>query len=445
MEYLAAHPSCTGAQVGRKICDAYLENVSSNARGYATLSVTDLSKIDELMQDFYRFCQEMYASGEDQGTLAAMSRGIQVADSFGSNNRREGYTNMVDLGGVVDACAAVAPSADDVRATLDKAVTYQVHGRHHAHASGLSVYYPLKINTSQELAIFETVAVNPSYLSYVDRVAHGATYNGGVQYQEYSSDTFWENDIWYWLLGSALDLPQQTQEDWSYVDSHTDTSSQITFAYEPQVDDNGTFWFQLDQQGLDNTSVVRGLVYELSANSKDLIALGETCDVYGNWDNGEFADAFEGRWLSLPDGQELNLAVESLDDNYIVYSSPIKLNGKNCYLRLSQRVKDGKVEVEGAWSAVDSYGAVDRNVTKIQPGDVIVPRYSAFSNDESETASNYVGEAYKVGSKGLKVDYDALTDGTYRYAFCITDAFGDTYYTNSAQFSIDEDGTVYFD
>jgi hypothetical protein len=56
-----------------------------------------------------------------------------------------------------------------------------------------------------------------------------------------------------------------------------------------------------------------------------------------------------------------------------------------------------------------------------------------------------VGEAYTVGSKGLKVDYDVLTDGTYRYAFCITDAFGDTYYTNSAQFSIDEDGTIYFD
>ena len=443
MEYLAQHPSCTGAQVGREICNAYLEAVDSNSRGFATLAVTDLSQIDQLMQDFYRFSQEMYESGEDQGTLAAMSRGIQRADSYGSNNRREGYTNMVDLGGVVDACSAVTPSAEDVQNTLNKAITYQVRGTYHAGASGLSLFYPLKVNTKRELAIFETVAVNPSYLSYVDRVAHGATYNGGEQYQQYTSDEFWENNIWNWLLGNAFELEQQTQDDWNYVDDHTDTSTQITFAYEPQVDEEGTFWFQFDQQGIDNASVVSGLVYELSEDGKDLIALGETYDVYGQWETGEFADNFDGKWLALPDGQSLNLAVEGTTDGYIVYTSPILLNGTECYLRLTQNIEDGSVEVEGAWTGVSQNGAVDRNIVKIKKGDVIVPLYNAFSNDESVTAKDYQGDEYKVTSNILKVTYEPLPEGSYRYAFCITDAFGDSYYTGSASFGIDPDGTVY--
>jgi hypothetical protein len=78
------------------------------------------------MNDFYHFSQEMFASGEDQGTLAAMTRGIKGADKFGTNNMLEGYTNMVDLGGLVKACAEVTPSSADVLSDLDEAVVYQV-------------------------------------------------------------------------------------------------------------------------------------------------------------------------------------------------------------------------------------------------------------------------------------------------------------------------------
>jgi hypothetical protein len=221
----------------------------------------------------------MYTSSNDQATLAAMSRGIQKADNYGCNNRREGYTNMVDLGGLVDACASVTPSAADVKKTLRDAVPYQIRGTYHAGACGLSTYYPLRVNTSQELSIFQTVAVNPSYLSYVDRLATGATYNGGSQYQQYSGDTFFEDNLWNWLLGNTQEVQQQAEDHWEYVDDHEDSSQLITFANEPQVDEYGTFWFQLDQHGIDNASVVSGVVYEKSEDGADLISLGETYDI----------------------------------------------------------------------------------------------------------------------------------------------------------------------
>ena len=445
VNFLSQNPSCTGKELGRALCNGYLDSLDSNTRGFATLSVVDLSQIDQLMQDFYHFSQEMYASGQDQATLAAMSRGIQKAENYGCNNRREGYTNMVDLGGLVDACAGVTPSAADVKATLHKAITYQIRGNYHADATGLSTYYPLRVNNSKELSIFQTVAVNPSYLSYVDRLATGATYNGGTQYQQYSGDTFFEDNLWNWLLGNTYqEVQQQADDHWDYVDDHSETSSQISFAVEPQVDDEGTYWFQLDQQGIDNASVVSGIVYELSEDGADLVALGETYDVYGDWDTGEFSDGFDGRWLSLPDGQSLNLSVESATEDYIIYTSPIMLNDVECYLRIRQNMSDGATQVEGAWSGVSENGAVDRGVTKIKRGDVIVPLYKAFSADQNVTESSYEGEPYKVTGKTLTVNYDYLPDGTYLYGFCIEDAFGDSLFTEHVQFQIDENGSIYF-
>ena len=449
VQYLAKNPSCTGKELGKSLCDSYLDSVDLNTRGFTTLAVVDLSQIDQLMNDFYHFSQEMYASGEDQGTLAAMSRAINKAENFGCNNMREGYTNMVDLGGLVDACADVTPSAEDVQDTLRKAVTYQVRGTYHAGATGLSTYYPLKVNSSSELSIFQTVAVNPSYLSTVDRLAHGATYNGGTQYQQYSDDSFWQDNMWSWILGNTSSTQQSTQDYWSYVDNHSQSQSQasveITYTSKPQVDDEGTYWFQLDQAGINNVESVSGMVYELSDDGADYIALGETYDVYVNWDNGEVADGFMGTWLSLPDGQSLNLTVEQYEDDYIIYTAPVSLNGKDCYLRMQQNRSTGKVKVEGAWNGLSANGSMDRNVTTIKKGDVIVPLYKATSADGSNVASDYEGNQYKVTAKALNISYKSLPAGTYLYRFNITDVFGDSSYTKAVTFEVESDGTIYFD
>ena len=451
IEYLAKNPATDGKALGKTICDTYLASLDRNSKGFATLSVVDLSQVDDLIQDFYRFSQEMYASGEDQKTLAAMSRGIQKADNYGGNNWREGYSNMVDLGGIVDACSSVTPSASDVKASLHKAVTYQIRGTYHAAASGLSTYYPLKIQNSKELSIFQSIAVNPSYLSYVDRLAHGATYNGGAQYQQYSNDPiFGEGGLWSWLTGTAEQVQQQeqtTDEHWNYVDDHSDnaaSTSQITFAVKPYVDNEGTYRFQLDQNGIDNASVVSGLVYETSADGKDLIALGETYDIMGDWSTGEFYDAFDGYWLSLPDGQSLCLKVLDKNSDYVIFTAPIILNGKECFLRLRQSLTDNKVSVEGAWSGVSTNGMIDRNIVGIKRGDKITPLYNAFTPEQGVAENSYEGEEYTVTSKRLTVSYSGLPNAKYLYGFCIEDVFGDYFLTDTVTFEIDENGDIYF-
>ncbi|MBQ6650722.1 MAG: hypothetical protein IJM67_05650 [Atopobiaceae bacterium] len=439
--YLSQNPGCDGRDLGRIICDSYLASQPSSTRGFVTLALIDLSKIDPLLEQYYRFSREMYDLGSNQKNLAAISRNMQQIDNYGCNNRREGYTNMVDLGGLVTTCASAAPSAGAVQAALYDAVVYQIRGTYHAGACGLSTYYPLYINGKNELSIFQTVAVNPSYLAYVDRLAHGAT-SGNTQ--GYSPTSIWQDSLWNWLLGNSQEVQEQVEDNWNYVDNHNGTAQPLSFATPPQVDGEGTFWFQFDQAGIDRAAVVSAYVYQLSDDGKHAIAMGETYDVYGDWETGQFSDGFSGYWLSLPDGQSLNLTVQSADESTIVYTSPIELNGEECYLRMRQDVSSGRVTVEGAWGALGANGAVDRSMRPIESGDTILPLYRAVTVAESQPVDDYEGELYTVGANGLEVSYGYLPVGTYLYSFCIQDVFGNAYCTESVQFEIDENGDIYF-
>lgn len=452
VRYLSQNPSTNGADLGKTICDSYLASLDSKTRGFATLSVVDLSQVDELIQSFYRFSQEMYTLGTNQTNLALMSRGIRNVDNYGSNNFMEGYTNMVDLGGILQACTGITPSAQDALDSLNKAVLYQIRGSYHAGAGGLSIYYPLKVTNSAELSTFSGVAANPSYLAYVDRLATGATYNGGSQYTSYSDQAFYEGGLWSVLMENtgtpeAEEAVQQVEEHWEYVDDHTDSSQVITFAEEPHVDgETGVYSFTFDEHGLSNAAVVSALVYEVSEDQKNLLALGETYDIYGDWETGEFSDGFNGQWLSLPDGQNLCTYVVSYEsDDYVIYTSPINLNGKDTFLRMRQSLADGSVQVEGVWDGIGQNGAANRTELKsLKRGDVIIPRYDAFSTDTGTESTAYEGISYKLTSNTLKINYSALPDGSYLYDFCIEDVFGDHMVTPAITLEIDTNGDMYF-
>ena len=438
--YLAKNPACTVEELGKKLCDSYMDSLPRNAADTATLSVTNLSQVDDLIQNFYAFSQEMFESGSDQGTLAAMTRGIQRAENYGNNNWIEGYSNMVDLGGIVNACADVTPSADDVRASLKKAIVYQVRGRGHAGSSGLSVYYPLSVKNAKELSAFETVALNPSYLSYVDRLAHGATYNGGSQYTSYSPDTWYSNDeLWSMVLDentlSLLLGMRSVDPRWEYVDEHDDESKVVTFAEEPHVDDKGVFSLQLDEHGINNTASACGLVTLAGDDSEELV-LGECIDVYADWDTGLVEDGFNGKWLSLPDGQNLCLSVDELNEDQVTYSTPIKLNGEACFLRMSQTLdEEGKVTVEGVWRGANEAGYVDRSCIQLAKGDEIVPLYGTDGSVE--------GKAYALADDALSIDYGDLPVGRYYYSFKLTDVYGDNFLTERVRLDVEDDG-IYF-
>ena len=442
-EYLAQNPDVNGGFVGKTICDSFLAACKAlDDDDLTTLSVIKLSEMDNLLQTFNEVARGLYEAGRDADQRAFIIRKIEEADNFGGNNKSEGYTNMVDLGGILDACGFYVDNANEARKALSSAVNYKVSGSTHKAASGLSMYYPLRIQGSQELAMFGKICISPYYLSFVDNKGHAAVSgNTDYQYEDYDAG-HWFDDAGEWTWG---DWGESDDGYWDYLDGYEPTgeSPYITFEQEPAIDEDGYFTFVLDDDGYNNAAGVSALVYQMTEDEETAIELGETIDIYEDWDHGVFADNFDGYWLSLPDGQNLATYVAEITDDYVVYTSPILLNGQETNLRMKQFFDDGSVQVEGAWDGIDEEtGAAARDIIKIKSGDRIIPTYYAFSI-EGDDEFEYEGVEYLVSGE-LEIYYNLLEEAIYLYCFCIDDIYGDYYLTDMVAFDVDENGEVSF-
>ena len=437
-DFLSSNPDADGADLGKVVCDSFLAACKAqDDDDLTTLSVTDLSKVDDFLVAFNDFAKGMYEAGQDPDNLTDMIRGIKSADNYGGNNKSEGYTNMVDAGGIISACADFAEGSSAALDALDKAVVYKVSGSAHKGASGLSMYYPLSIEGSNELGIFSEICTSPYYLSFVDRQNQSGA---GVQDIEEYDDSSFYNEEGDWSWGEFDD-----EQYWDYMDDYEQTgeSQYISFEYEPHINDNGYYSFTLDECGYYNTSSVNALVYELTEDGAAMMELGETTDVACDWETGTCEDNFDGYWLSLKDGQNIATYIVEETDDYVIYTSPVMVNGVDTNLRIKQYYDDWSVEVEGTWDGIDECGAAAKEIKKIKDGDVIVPLYYAYDL-ETDEEFQYEGEEFVVNGK-LKIDYSLMDIGDFMYSFCIYDIYGDYYLSDPIVLYVDENGEVTFE
>ena len=437
--FLASAPDSDGLALGKVVCDSFLKACEKTEEdSVTTLAVIDLSKLDSFMEIFNTFAKDMYEAGEDASSRADIVRAIGGVDNFGGNNKTEGYTNMVDLGGLISACSEYSSNAKSALNALKSVIAYSVSGYMHSEASGLSTYYPLCVQGSEELAIFGRICVSPYYISFVDRLSSTAASNDIDYYDEYDYDQWFDDEgDWYW--GDEYDYDD---DYWDYYDDYEQTgkSPYITFDVEPTLDENDIFYFALDEWGLYNTEDVYGMVYILSDDGEEVIEYGETYDINEDWETGLFFDNFDGYWISLPDGQNLATYIVGYYDDCIIYTSPVLLNGEETNLRL--KLTEDSMYIEGAWDGVDEYGAATRDIVKLRRGDSIVPVYHSISLDTFEE-SDYYGDEY-VFEGEPEIYYDLMFTGDYLYAFNIDDIYGDYYMTDFMALNLDDDGNVTF-
>ena len=406
--FLSEYPGADGAALGKVVCDSFLQACAAdNDDDLTTLSVIDLSRLGDLISSLDSFAGELCAASGDEASKASIIRGFESAENFGGNNKVDGYTNMVDLGAIVSNCASYAQGADDVISALGNAVVYSVTGSVHRNAGGLAIYYPLSIQGSEELDIFNDISVSQSYSDFIGNKTEGYQGSGAV------------------ISGEE-----------------TGESPVITFVNEPAIDDEGVYSFKLDTNGINAAADIYALVYEYTPEGDGLIELGQTYDINGDWDTGYFYDAFDGYWLSLSDGQNLAIYIADVTDDAIIYSSPVTVNGEETNLRLMQNMQTGEVTVEGTWEGIDENGYAAREIYKLQSGDVIVPRYFAFEI-EGDEEYEYIGGEYTV-SGPVEIYYDVMEDGDYLYAFCIDDIYGDYYLADPATFNIEGDEISFY-
>lgn len=423
-----------GARLGRVVCDSFYDScAATDDEEQATLSCINLSVIDDLVLAFDTYARGMMEAAETPSSLAAIAQSMTRAEFFGGNSEEEGYYNLVDLADVVNDMSASVPGAKTVLNAIGQVVSYNKNGIFHENACGLSVYYPLHIESgSGELGYFAEVVVSPYYYGYVAQNYYAAA-NGGLD----GYDPAVSMDAW----ASAMDADvENIIED--YGENHiTGASPYVMFVKEPQFDEGGAYGFTLAQESIPYISSVEADIYFFSDDGEDLVYLGSTTDVLADWETGEFVDNFDGLWFCLPDGQMISTTVISETDEFSVYTTPVLLNGEETNLRFSVKNSDYTVTLYGVWSGIDEYGMAGKNTYQLKAGDIIQPLFRAV-NIESQEVYMYHGVEY-VYEEGAEWCYNNLFDSDYLYQFCIYDIYGDNYTTDGVMFSV-VDGVVYF-
>lgn len=452
-DYLADNPECDGKQLGKIVTDSYISMcLEIGEENSATFSVTDLSAIDDVIVAFNDFAKKIYdESVASTEYLFDIMRNIKHVDDFGGNNDQEGYSNMIDLGGLASVCGDKT-----VEKAIDDAVVYMKNGSDHHDATGLSVYYPLSFENGNELSTFNLICPSPYYVAFIKLVVYNAAYGGDLS--DFSSfDIVGENGDWTHDNAYILDgdgyfgeveddyfTDSNGQIDWDFADDFeiTGMSPHITFEQEPGINEDGMFCFLLDENGIENIYDVCAFVYTYSEDGLDYISLGETYDVYIDFYEGYCEDIFDGYWLSLPDGQNLALYISLVTEEYIVYNSPVLLNGEYSYLRIVQYFDDGSAYIESICAGIDENGMASRDSVSLEYGDVIVPVYDGYAI-EGDDMYYYYGEEYSYNGDD-SIEYLLLEPGDYLYAFCIDDIYGDYYVTDYVDLAVDENGETYY-
>lgn len=431
---LAANPDQDGAQLGEKVCREYYDHCADYGFGSqrsATFSIIDLSKIDDVLISMNEAFRVVY----EQGDLGDVTRAVLEADSFGGNSVSEGYSNMLDLGNMLDQLSGYGQEVRDASQTLQSCVLYTMNGRLHKNASGLSVYYPVSIQGSEELKIFSRICPSNYYYALIDKIAYGAE-NGSAA--DYDNST---------LLSDMADINEWLGEESGFTG---DVSTNAGEFADIEIGQMGVSDIYFDEDGIYTVSFdnMDELAYACCSVGMDddadgFFYLGTMEEVIYDIDRNCVTDNFDGSWPCINDNL-LALELVNTTDSCSIYTCNVLLNDEvETNLRIEYDWEYDEWSVIGIWDGIDEEtGMALREVYELQDGDVITPAYYWFSVDDDEDW--YYGDDIVVDGD-LEITYEYLPEGVYYYCFELHDIYGNVYYTPFTLQYVDEDGEVWVD
>ena len=399
-----------GAALGKVICDAYYEGCEAvETQDSATLSVTDLTKIQGLLDAYEEFgAQALSAAAQDPGFLSRFSRAAAGTENYGGNTREQGYTNMVDLGGIARHTADTLPGAQAVLDALDECVLYQVNGKYRSEGTGLSCYY--------------------SYSGDVDDL------NGYIQQGAGAAFKY----LYAYQLTGQLDQDGMDYIAQLGVDTLAPVESLSTMGWNNApltLSDDGYATLTL---GPEADSILAGIgfsLYWLDEENDAMLLLGTDNDMTCDWESGVFSDNFRGVWGSI-DGHLVYMELSSEGEDYNLYSVPVLLNGEAYNLQVVYDFTDEEWRILGARQGIDDSGMADKELRLLKPGDEITTVW--YLSDWSEDSGF---EAYESETLTVTADtafYEqSLPDGSYLMIFEMRDSQGNSAYSQGVGFTVD--------
>ena len=343
------------------------------------------------------------------------ARAANKAQSYGGNNSWDGYTNMVDLGDLVQqsGTSLLPDYGGTLLNALNTAVIYQVAGPLRSRATGLACYYSYD-GDYDTFKSFATLRSESPYRWYFQYALTGDLSSEGQQYVRNLALTYGDNkDI------QAKKIVTLTEKDLE--------------GYPLTRTEEGIVVLELGPEVADRLAGVYCYVAYYDEEYDFSVLLGRDNDIDADWEKGIFMDNFRGVWGSIDDTL-CYMELVDVADEYQIYTVPVLLNGEEYTLSVSYYYATEEYAIQGARKGIDDNGIPDRNLLKLQPGDVIEPMHYVMFENEDDFSLMAV-ESLVVTAETSFIEAD-LGDGMFFFMFEMVDVQGNSFLSDVAIFEV---------
>jgi len=396
---LANNPAMSGAGLGQSICDSYYKGCEDVwSEDNVTLSVIDLAKIPQLREAYENFGVEALklSSENPQKFFSNFGRQANRSENYGGNTRESGYYDMIDLGDLAKKSKKLLPqTSENLIQAIDEAVVYKINGEYRDKGSGISGFYPYD-GGEEIFSIYSQIYSAPT----AQKCLYHHLIYGALPAEAYNL-----------LNGATVQNITQSTARKNIFDISDLEDTKI------RIDKNHNAYVKLNSSQMEILSNVRCLLAYVDVENDVVLYLGSDSNIKANWDEGTFTDNFDGTWMML-NGYPVYVEVIADEDDYTLYSVPIKLNGVRCNLEIAYKFADKKYEILGARKRNADKNMADKNLIKLKAGDTITTLHygmtiSGNDNDFTEVEA----DTFTLDENPPVFADERIGDGEYIYCF----------------------------
>ena len=406
LKSISENPEISPEELGIAICDSFMEDcIEQGTSEEATLSLIDLAKADTLFDHFSKYGDELFIHSLENETLfAALGRAANSSERYGGNNKEEGYTNMVDIGGFFENISIKNSDTDMwIHDALSESVIYQVKGPYRSYGSGLSCYYPFD-NALTNLYLYK----------------EGSTFDGYSNLYQYQISGKLSNSILEYL----------EQKKIAYNNGE-DTKISIELLglndHPVQISKNNEMILDIGNKA-HHLKRVDGYLAWLDMENNLMLGIGNELVENADWENGIFSYPFRTKWFYIDDHLLYTFFIEDQEE-YNLYTAPIILNGERVFLRIAENT-NGTVEILGARKELGYNGMADKQLIQLKEGDEVATLfYQTSLAEEDLDLSLREYECFRINTKP-SIMKQPLMNGIYVWTYDMVDMW-DNYATSS--------------
>ena len=437
-EAIAAKPNIDGSQLGDLICQKYYDKaktVGASVDNLATMSVIDVGEYPRLRKAYGDYAAAAIQAAQ-HGTkefFAEFSRAAGESENYGSHSDNAIW--MVDIADMAKHTEDILPKvSENLEKAVDRAVVTQIKGMYRSDANGISAYYPYTHTLPEWKSYTNTEAVLDVYKYLYAYMFYGELLPGGDKYLKAENRDYTEHEFDVDVSQIVLD-----QFDLGYFDNRW-----------VMVDKDNVMRLKAKDSEVLNVAYVKCVLTKPDKDGSILYGEDEHANI--KWEEGIFADKFDGKWPAL-DGELLATKIYEHNDDYIVYTAPVTIDltktGQDinviANLLFAYDVRSRKYILLGwlkneADKELGTYAGykLARRINTLPVGARVTPIYHRLTVEGLERKTsvvNFAGKTVTIKAKSA-VTNKTLPDGWYQYGFGFVNPLGEEAYSNKMTFAV---------